>query len=84
MTESKSRYGIIDELIEKKNDLIARITNAQQHVDGMALIQKRWLEDQAAERSQALSDIKAMEEQMKNIDEAVTALKDISRESKPQ
>lgn len=84
MTESKSRYGIIDELIEKKNDLITQIANTEQHVNGMELTQKRWLEDHAAEKNRALNDINAMKKQMKNLDEAVTALKDISRESKKE
>ena len=81
MAESQSRYSIVDELMDKKNSANEEIVELKARAEKKQLELKRLKEDYEQFQKDVKRRITMLEEKKKNIDEAIQAIQNISKES---
>lgn len=82
MSESKSRYAIIQELTMRKNSLVNQLDELEETKQEMQLEIKK-AGERLEEWKKTMPGKKTLiETQMKNIDNSLKAIQDISKETK--
>jgi len=79
---AQSRYGIVNELSEKKASLMQKKQQIKDNLEQIELNYKRMGEDLELQKKKGKENITALDEQIKNYDEAIAAIKTISKEEK--
>ena len=79
---AQSRYGIVNELSEKKALLIAKKQSIKDSIEQIELNYKRMGEDLQLQKKKGKENLEALDAQIKNYDEAIAAIKVISKEEK--
>lgn len=82
MTDAQSRYGIVNELSEKKAALMQKKQSIKDNLEQNELNYKRMGEDLQLQKKKGKENLDALDEQIKNYDDAIAAIKTISKEEK--
>jgi hypothetical protein len=82
MDTAQSRYGIVNELSEKKASLMQKKQQIKDNLEQIELNYKRMGEDLELQKKKGKENLTALDEQIKNYDEAIAAIKTISKEEK--
>lgn len=80
MSDTQSRYGIVSEITEKKKELVSEKQRIREELNAEIFKHKRMGEDIEAFKKTVAAKIIALDDMIKGYDQAIDAVKSISKE----